>query len=259
MALIKTPAEIKLIREGGKILSFVLDETIKKAKVGANIRDLDLFAEKLIIKNGGVPSFKGYQTHKSDPPFPSTICISINEEVVHGDGTRSIILKSGDVVDFDIGMRYPAKGGLYTDMAKTVAIGEVSLQLQKLIDVTRKSLYAGISKMKPGNHIKDISMAIQNYVESNGFSVVTELVGHGVGHEVHEDPMVPNYVEGRWGRIELKEGMVLALEPMVNVGGPEVETGDDGWSVSTVDKSISAHFEHTIAVTKNGCSVLTER
>jgi len=258
MAIIKSKKEIKLMGEGGKILSSILDMVIKEVKVGVNIKDLDILAENLIVNRGGKPAFKSYKGHKDDPPFPSTMCISVNNEVVHGDGTRSVVLKEGDIVDFDIGMRYPAKDGLYTDMSRTVSVGKISEDIKKLIQITKKSLELGIEQVRPGNKIKDISRAVQECVESQGFSVVKRLVGHGVGHEVHEEPMVPNFIEKKWGNIELKEGMTLAIEPMVNIGGSDIKTAKDGWTVITKDGSLSAHFEHTVAVTRDGYKILTK-
>lgn len=259
MIIIKTNEEINIIREGGKILANILDKTIEEAKAGVSIRDLDKMAEKMILRNNGVPSFKNYKGKKSDPPFPSTMCISINDEVVHGDGTRDIKLVEGDIVDFDIGMRYPVDkgGGLYTDMSKTVGIGKISKEAKKLIEVTKKSLELGIKQIKPGNKIVDIEKAIQDYVEQNNFSVVRDLTGHGVGKAVHEDPMIPNYVENYFGKVELKKGMVIAIEPMVNIGDYEVKFFPNEWAVVTADKSLSAHFEHTIAVVENGYKILT--
>lgn len=258
MITIKTKEEIDLIKKGGKILASVLGMVLKNAKAGVSIKDLDKLAEKLIVEKGGIPSFKNYKSHKDDQPFPSTLCISVNNEVVHGDGTRDIILKDGDIVDFDIGMKYPAKGGLYTDMSKTVGIGNISSEAKKLINVTEQSLYVGIKKIKPGNTIADIGEAIQSYVEDNGFSVVRRLVGHGVGKEVHEEPMIPNFKDGKSREIKIKEGMVLAIEPMVNAGGADIKVSPDKWTVVTLDGSLSAHFEHTVAVTKNGFKILTK-
>ena len=257
MIYIKTEQEISIIREGGKILSSILDNIINRAKAGAKICDLDRMAEELILKNGGVPSFKNYSCGKNCPPFPSTMCISINNEVVHGLGNRQIILKTGDIVDFDIGMRYPAENGLYTDMSKTIGVGKISKSAKKLIKITKKSLTLGLNQIKDGNRIIDISRAIQNCAEGAGFSVVRDLTGHGVGKEVHEDPKIPNYAENIFGKIELKQGMVLAIEPMINIGGYKIKTLSDGWAIVTADKSLSAHFEHTIAVTKAGCEILT--
>ncbi len=247
------------MEKGGQILSSVLGMVLDKVKPGVNIRDLDVLAEKLIVEHGGKSAFKNYKGHDDDSPFPSTMCISVNSEVVHGDGARNIALKSGDIADFDIGMRYPARGGTYTDMSRTIPVGKISDEAQKLIQVTKKSLELGIEQVKPGNKIRDISKAVQDYVESNGFSVVRRLVGHGVGREIHEEPMIPNFVDKKWGNIELKEGMTLAIEPMVNVGGPDIKTSDDGWTVVTSDNSLSAHFEHSVAVTKDGCKILTKK
>lgn len=258
MIVIKTKKEIEIMKKGGKILASILDKVIKEVRPGAKIKDLDDLAERLIVEAGGQPAFKNYKGHEGDLPFPSTLCISVNDEIVHGDGTRDVTLKDGDIVDLDIGMRYPAKNGLYTDMSKTVPVGNISKEAKKLLQVTEESLYLGLKKIKPGNTIGDIGEAIQNYVESKGFSVVRRLVGHGVGKKVHEEPMIPNFKDKKAKEIKLKEGMTLAIEPMVNVGGADIKVSPDKWTVITSDGSLSAHFEHTVAVTKNGFKILTK-
>src|SRR3989344_4383461 len=255
---IKTAEEIKIIREGGKRLAAILDEVLGHAKPGITTAELDQLAETLIIKTGGVPSFKNYRSRESEPPFPSTICASVNQQLVHTPAS-DYKLQAGDILTIDIGMRYPAVGGLYTDMAKTIGIGTISQAAQKLLDVTAQSLTRAIAAAKPGGEIADISRAVQTFVEQHGFSVVRQLVGHGVGYAVHEEPRVPNFVTSKSPTVKLVEGMVLAIEPMVNIGDPVVTTLDDGWTIATADGSLCAHFEHTIAITKKGATVLTQR
>jgi methionyl aminopeptidase len=248
----KTPAEIELIAEGGKLLRDILHRTGAMAQPGVSTWDLNAFAEAEIIKLGARPSFKGYGDKRN--PFPAGLCTSINDCVVHGVPSKKDVLKEGDIVGLDIGMEYK---GLYTDTAITVPVGKVSAVAQKLIDTTKKSLEAAIAQVKPGNHIGDIAAATQQVAEAAGFSVVRDLVGHGVGYEVHEDPAVPNY--GRAGKgIELVPNMVLAIEPMVCEGDYEIYFDEaDGWSIRTYDGGLSAHFEHTIAVTDKGVRILT--
>ena len=254
---IKTQAEIKIIREGGKLLAQILEHVIAKARPGITTRELDVYAEKLILKVGGVPSFKGYQSHKDDPPFPSTLCTSVNEQLVHTPAS-DYQLKDGDILSVDIGMRYPAQNGFYTDMARTIPIGTVSAESQKVIDVTRESFAKGLAQVKPGNSIADIGRAVQEYVEAQGFSVVRQLVGHGVGYAVHEDPRVPNFYDPKFEDIKIKKGMVLAIEPMVNVGDYKISTLEDGWTIIAADGKLCAHHENTIAVTDDGAEILTQ-
>lgn len=255
MVSIKTPEEIEIMKQGGKILAQILKKICRAANPGISTFDLEELALDLISKNKAKPSFKGYKG------YPACLCISRNNQVVHGIPSKKEILKQGDIIDLDLGIKYR---GLYTDMSITVSVGKVSYQARKLIKVTKKALDIGISQIKPGNQIKHIGQAIQKYVEKNGFSVVRSLVGHGVGYAVHEPPQIPNFLpkpgEKRWDdiKLELKPGMCLAIEPMVNVGGSEVRTLDDGWTVVTADGSLSAHFEHTIAVTENGHQILTK-
>ncbi|NUM25033.1 MAG: type I methionyl aminopeptidase [Candidatus Buchananbacteria bacterium] len=257
--MIKKPEEIAMINEGGKKLSEILDQLVAQAKPGVKTIELDQLAEKLIIEAGGVPAFKNYRDRLSEPPFPSTICASVNNQLVHTPAGK-YALKSGDILSIDIGMKYPASGrGYFTDMAVTIPIGEISPEAKKLIDVTRESFYAGLEKVKAGNHLSEVSRSIQNYIEKNGFSVVRQLVGHGVGYEVHEEPRVPNYVDPRQSDLVLEAGMVLAIEPMVNVGSYEIDTLDDGWTIVTADGKLCAHYEHTIVVTKDGAKILTKK
>lgn len=257
MIYIKTNEEIEIMAEGGHILAEILEEIGRNIKPGVATGFLDELAEKLIEKNNGVPAFKNYRNNIDEPLFPTTLCASINEEVVHSPAKPSRRLKSGDIIGIDIGMQYK---GYFSDMSKTFAVGKISREANNLLKVTRKALDLGIKEVKPGNFIDDISRAVQNFVEKNGYSVVRALVGHGVGKFVHEAPPVPNFTYERGGepRVMLKEGMTIAIEPMVNMGDYKVETLDDGWTVVTSDRSLSAHFEHTIAVTEKGSRILTK-
>jgi len=255
MITLKSQDEIKLLRIGGKILADILREVQKKAVPGVTTGELDALAEELILEKGGEPAFKDYDDGEGDNPYPATLCTSVNSQVVHGI-PDDYILKEGDIVGLDIGMKYPKKTGLFTDMAVTVMVGKVDEKTKKLVEVTKKSLDLWIKNIKPGRKLNELGRIVQEYIEKNNFSVVRDLVGHGVGHQVHEDPPIPNYYISSLN-IELKEGMVLAIEPMVTAGSHRVKTLNDGWTVATVDKSMCAHFEHTIAVTKHGCDVLT--
>lgn len=255
MVKLKTTKEIELMREGGKILAWVINEVIKAIKPGVGTEELTNLAEKLIEEKGARSSFKNYKTAWASTPFPSALCISINDEVVHGLPVPNRIIKKGDIVGIDCGLEYR---GLYTDMAKSVVVGVADKGVKKLLSVTEEALMKGIKQIKPGNHISDISRAIQDHVEAAGFSVVRQLVGHGVGYEAHEEPQIPNYVDLSIPDLKLKPGMTLALEPMVNMGDWGVETLEDDWTIVTADGSLSAHFEHTVAVTDKGFEILTK-
>lgn len=236
-------------------MSLVLTEVEKAVVPGATTEELTNLAEKIIKGYGGRPSFKGYKAVWSKSVYPAALCVSINSEVVHGLPVPSRTIRDGDIVGIDCGLEYE---GLFTDMARTVIVGPVKPPLKKLVSVTYEALMKGIKEVKPGHKISDISRAIQEHVEKNGFSVVRQLVGHGVGYSAHEDPQIPNFVDRSVPDIILKENMVLAIEPMVNVGGPEVESLEDGWTIVTSDQSISAHFEHTVAVTAKGYEIITK-
>ncbi|MAF24850.1 type I methionyl aminopeptidase [bacterium] len=260
MSTIKKPEEIEIIREGGKILSGILREVVAMTKPGVGTAELDDFADKAIVKAGGRPSFKNFSEGGSTP-FPTTLCTSVNEELVHVPAKPDRKLKDGDIIGLDIGMEYPfggGKPGLYTDMAITVAVGQIHPETQKLLDVTRKSLDMAIAAIKPGLDLSIIGKTIQPFVEAAGFSVIRQLVGHGVGYEVHEPPRVHNFFEPKAPQFELKPGMVLAVEPMVAVGNWQIETLDDGWTIAMADRTLSAHFEHTIVVTETGAEILTQ-
>ena len=248
MINIRNQKEINLIKESSGIVFDVLESLNELITPGASPKDLDLFAENYIKNNGGTPAFKGYMG------FPSTLCISVNEEVVHGIPSERL-LKNGDIVSIDCGV---LKNGFYGDSARTYAVGRISKELNNLLDVTKKSLSLGIKRAKTGGRLSDIGYAIQKYVENNGFSVVRDLVGHGIGENLHEEPQIPNYGEKGEG-ITLKEGMCFAIEPMVNMGKNEILTKKDGWTIYTKDMKPSAHFEHTIVVRKEGGEILSTR
>ncbi|MDR3642902.1 MAG: type I methionyl aminopeptidase [Candidatus Doudnabacteria bacterium] len=249
--LIKTAEEIEIIAEGGRLLRDVLYAAAGMVRPGISTWDLNQFAEKEIKNAGGRPSFKNYGDKSN--PFPAGLCTSINSVIVHGIPSRQAVLKEGDIVGLDIGMEYK---GLYTDTAITVPVGKISAKAQKLVDATKKSLNAAIAEARPGNTIGDIAYATQKIAENAGFSVVRDLVGHGVGYEVHEDPAVPNY--GKKGQgMKLAEGLVIAIEPMLCEHEYFIVMENDGWTISTRDGGLSAHFEHTVAITKNGARILT--
>jgi methionyl aminopeptidase len=247
MMTIKSPEEISIMAEGGKLLAKIMKTLEKKVKPGITTKELDRLAESLILKSGGKCSFKGYEG------FPACLCTSINEEIVHAIPSERKI-KEGDILSLDIGMRYK---GYHSDMAITVPVGKIDYEVARLIRVTKKALKRGIKKVRPGNTIGDIGNIIQRYVESQGFNVVRDLCGHGIGKEIHEDPQILNYGKRHTGP-EIKEGMVFCLEPMVTVGDWHIKKSKDGYGYQTEDGSLSAHFEHTVAVTKNGCQILTE-
>ncbi|OGM97200.1 MAG: type I methionyl aminopeptidase [Candidatus Yanofskybacteria bacterium RIFCSPHIGHO2_01_FULL_39_8b] len=257
MKYVKNEKDIEYLREGGKMLAAVLDEVQKLVRVGVTTQELDAYAEKRICELGALPSFKGYRNSLDEPEFPTTLCTSVNNEIVHAPAS-SRVLKDGDIVGIDIGLKFYRDGRDYfVDMARTVGVGKISREAKKLLSVTKKSLDIGLQQVRSGNYISDIGKAIQVYVESHGFSVVRALVGHGVGYKVHEEPRIPNYYTDKMPKIEIQKGMALAIEPMVNMGSYEIETLDDGWTIATKDGSLSAHFEHTVAVTEKGCEILT--
>lgn len=235
------------MRTSGKLVAEILMEIRGRIKPGVTTQELDLLAARLSLKKKARPAFKGYHG------FPFSLCVSVNEEVVHGfpSGRR---LREGDIVSLDFGVFHD---GYYGDAALTQAVGKITPQAEELIKVTRESLFKGLEQMRAGRRLGDISFAVQQYVESHKFSVVRQFVGHGIGKSLHEDPQVPNFGEEGRG-IFLKPGMVLAIEPMVNAGSSEVEIKADGWTAVTKDRSLSAHFEHTIAITENGFRILTQ-
>ncbi len=248
MIQLKSQREIEIMAAGGKILADTVKLMERSVKPGMTTADLDVIAENFIRSHrGAVPSFKGLYN------FPASICSSINNEIVHGIPSRKRVLLEGDVVSIDVGVQYE---GYHTDSATTVAVGKISDESERLLQVTREALDAGVSAARAGNHLGDIGAAVQEIVERAGFSVVRDLVGHGIGTGFHEEPQVPNYGKSKRG-IRLVPGLTIAIEPMVNVGKPGIRTMPDKWTVVTLDGTRSAHFEHTVAVTENGPRVLT--
>ncbi len=248
MIYLKTKEEVELLRENNLLVSATLAEVGKHVKPGVTTLELDRIAEEFIRSNGAVPGFLGYNG------FPNTLCISVNEQIVHGIPSAKLVLKEGDIVSVDCGTFMK---GFYGDSAYTFKVGEVAPNVSELLRVTKEALHKGVEQAKVGNRIGDIANAVQEHAESYGFSVVRELVGHGLGHKMHEEPEVPNY--GAKGRGPLlKEGMVLCIEPMINMGSRAVVFEKDGWTVRTRDRKPAAHFEYAVAVTKNGPDVLTD-
>lgn len=246
MIILKTERDLETMRPACAVARVVLNEVAEYAKPGITTRDLDEYAAERIKHYGARSAFLGYRK------YPCHICISVNDQVVHGiAGSRQ--LRFGDIVSLDVGVVF---NGFIGDTARTVAVGGCGLLAQKLMDATEKSLHEGIAKAVPGNRVVDISRAIQTYVESNGFSVVREFVGHGVGRTMHEEPQVPNFVDGK-SSPKLRPGMTIAIEPMVNAGMPGVKILNDGWTVVTQDGSLSAHFEHTVLITESEPEILT--
>ena len=247
MTVLKSQDEIKRMADSCRIVAEVLEGVKKNVAPGVTTKELDDYVESFILSKAAKPAFKGYRG------YPASVCTSVNEEVVHGIPS-SRKLKDGDIISLDIGVFFK---GFYGDAAVTLPIGNISAEAKKLISVTEQSLQAGLEKASAGNRLFDISSAVQHCVETEGFSVVRNFVGHGIGRNLHEEPQVPNFGKAGQGP-KLVEGMTLAIEPMVNAGGWEVSVLDDGWTAVTRDSSLSAHFEHTVAITINGCNVLTK-
>lgn len=244
---IKSNREIELMREAGKILAAVHDELGDSIVPGMSTKDIDMIGEQLIRKNNCIPSFLNYNG------YPASICVSVNEEVVHGIPNKKRILQIGDIVSLDAGVIYK---GYHSDAARTVAVGTISPEAQKLIDVTKQSFFEGIKMAKAGNHLYEISGAIDSYVRKFGYGIVRDLVGHGIGVNLHEDPQIPNFAQRRKG-LKLEAGMTLAIEPMINIGRCDVEWLDDDWTVVTEDGSLSAHYENTILITEGEPEILS--
>jgi methionyl aminopeptidase len=269
--MIKTKEEIAVLREGGKILANILDQTVKMIKPGITTLDLEEFANSEILKAGGRPAFKNHPMGV-DLYFPTALCTSINEEIVHGPAVPARELKSGDIISVDVGMEWPFQGsharivnphslggGYYTDMSRTVAVGKISKEAKKLMSVTKNCLSAGINAARVGNTINDIGKAVQAVADRYGYGVVKDLVGHGVGHEVHEKPDVFNYDIGDNHplNLRLKEGMVIAIEPMITLGTDQIKEGGDGFSYITKDSKLSSHSEHSLAITDSDPLIIT--
>ena len=244
---IKSEREIELMAEAGKILERVHNELEKALRPGMSTKDIDTLGEEIIRSYGCIPSFLNYNG------YPASICVSVNDEVVHGIPSKDRILQDGDIVSLGAGLIHE---GYHSDAARTHAVGNISEEAKRLIEVTKQSFFEGIKLAVPGNHLFDISEAIQKYVESNGYSVVRDLVGHGIGTHLHEDPQIPNFKQRRKG-MKLRPGMTLAIEPMVNEGSYDVVWLDDDWTVVTEDGSLAAHYENTIVITEDGCEILT--
>lgn len=249
MIILKSLQEIEKIRKASLIVADVLDGIRDMVRPGVSTQDLDAFAERFIVAAGAKPAFKGYRG------YPKTLCTSVNNEVIHGIPSKNVVLKQGDIVSVDVGAIVE---GFYGDAAITLPVGTIAPAAERLIRVTEESLSRGIDQAQPGNSLYDISHAVQHYVEANGYSIVREYVGHGIGRNLHEDPQIPNFGEAGKGP-RLKPGMVLAIEPMVNAGGCATVVKEDNWTAVTADGSLSAHFEHTIAVTSDGPLILTKK
>jgi len=251
--VIRTEEEIDLIRESSLLVGKTLGEVSKLVAPGANTLKLDTIAEQFIRDNGGIPAFKDYVASSDVGPFPFSLCISVNEEVVHGMPNKNKFLKEGDIVAIDCGV---LKNGYFGDSAYTFKVGEVSPKKSRLLKVTLESLHRGLEKAVEGGWLGDISQAIQSHVEVHGYSVVREMVGHGIGNELHMPPEIPNYGRRKTG-LKLQSGMVFAIEPMVNLGKRRIKTLDDGWTIVTTDGMPSAHFEHTVVVRAGKCEILS--
>ena len=247
MISIKSPREIELMKQAGKIVALAHQEVKKHIRPGVTTYELDQIVENTIRAHDAIPSFKGYGG------FPGSACTSVNEQVVHGIPSKDVVLKNGDIISIDIGAEYE---GYHGDSAWTYAVGTISDEAQKLLDVTKQSLLEGLKMARANNRLSDISNAIQTYAEGYGYSIVREFVGHGLGKQLHEDPQIPNYGPKGRGTL-LKAGMTLAIEPMVNMGRKEVKVLSDNWTAVTRDKSLSAHFEHSILITEDECIILT--
>jgi methionyl aminopeptidase len=249
--IIKKEREIQAMREGGEILAGIITEIGKIIQPGISTKKIDQLAEKLVFNSGGRAAFKGYQK------FPANVCVSINNEIVHGIPSESKIIQEGDLVKVDIGLEYK---GLITDMARTFPSGKISVEAQNLMKTTQEALNLGINQIKPGNKIYDYAKAVEDYAKIKNFSPCRNLVGHGVGKKIHEDPYIPNFIsQAPEENIIFKKGMTLALEPMLNAGTYLTKMGKDGWVWKTQDGSLGAHFEDTIVVTENGCEILTRQ
>src|SRR4051812_3035101 len=254
MIVRKSPAELEKMRRSGLLVHEILHKLAGMVGVGVSTLELEVEAEKMIRDAGARPAFKGYYTQSAGSKYPYVLCTSVNDQVVHGMPSPKTVLKKGDIVSIDTGVEL---NGYYGDSAVTIPVGEPTPDVKKLLQTTQDSLELAIAQMKAGNRLFDVCGAVERHVVANGFSVVREMVGHGIGTSMHEEPQVPNYVDRRNENPRLKEGMVLAIEPMVNAGQPEIKILSDRWTAVTQDGSYSAHFEHSVAVTANGPWVLT--
>lgn len=255
MISIKSRQEIEIMREGGRILAEVLQRVAAEVKPGTVAADLDKLARELIFSASGRPSFLNYKPGGIGEGYPAALCVSVNDEIVHGLPEKNKIIFEGDIVKLDCGVEYKK---LNTDATVMVGVGKISPAAEKIMRVTKECLDRGIRELKPGVSLNEYALAVENYARENGFEVVRDLVGHGVGYAVHEPPQVFNYSDPRMKKFILKEGMTLALEPMVNEGSFEIKLAPDGWTYLTRDGKLNGHWEHTVAVTKNGCEILTQ-
>jgi methionyl aminopeptidase len=254
MIRIKTKEDIEKLREGGKRHAFILKEVAKIVKPGMSTQELNDYAHKLILEGGDKPAFLNYTPEGVSYPYPASLCVSVNDEIVHGIPNEHFILEEGDIVSLDLGLVHK---GMITDGAITVPVGRVSPEAEKLMNITREALNIAIKQIKPGNKTGDIGHAIEEFVKPHGYGIVKILAGHGVGYAVHEDPYIPNYGKAGTGE-KLVPGMVVAIEPMLNLGTDEVYVTEDEYTYITADEKISAHFEHTVLVTEDGAEVLTK-
>lgn len=254
MSLQKTEQEIELMRQGGQILSDALGKVVEAVRPGIKIQELDKIAEREIRAKGGQPSFLNFCTPHDQCAFPSSLCVSINEEVVHGPADRDIELQEGDIVGIDVGCKFE---NLYTDMALTVPVGKVSKEASDLMAATKQSLLDAVAVVKVGGTVADIGRAVEGSVAPHGYGIVRQLVGHGVGHEVHEEPHIPNYYDKAFEKKKIVSGECLAIEPMITAGDWKIQTKDDTWTAATVDRSLAAHFEVTIVALESGPEILT--
>jgi len=253
---LKTPADIKILREGGKRHAFILKQVVKAVAPGVTAKYLDDLAARLIAEGGDTAAFLNYKPYGAKRPYPASLIVSVNDAVVHGiPNEKEIVLREGDIVSLDLGLVHK---GMITDAAVTVPVGKVSKEAKLLLKATKEALAIAIKEAKPGNTTGDIGNAVERIIRPLGFGIVEELAGHGVGFSVHEDPYVPNYGNPGEGEV-LVPGMVIAIEPIINIGSPKVRLDRiDGYTYRTVDGSLSAHFEHTVAITKRGCQILTK-
>ena len=254
MIIIKTPKETEILREGGHRLAAILEKVVKMVKPGISSQELDEYAFTLIREGGDEAAFLNYKPDGASYPYPASLCVSVNNEIVHGIPKKNVILKEGDIVSLDCGLKHK---GLFTDHAVTVAVGEINKEDQKLLDITKESLAIGINEARSGNTTGDIGFAIEQFIKPFKYGIVREMSGHGVGRAIHEEPYVPNF--GKRGKgAKLVSGMVIAIEPMVNLGGDDIIFDDDGYTIRTRDGKKSAHFEHTILITDGEPEILTK-
>lgn len=255
MIIRKSPSELQKMRASGQLVANILQELTKKVEPGVTTQDLEVVADKMVADAGARAAFKGYYVPAAGKRYPCVLCTSVNEEVVHGIPSKKRVLRQGDIVKIDVGVQL---NGYYGDSATTVPVGPISPETERLLKVTQESLQRAIEQMVAGHKLFDVCGAVQHHVEGNGFSVVREFVGHGIGTKLHEEPHVPNYVDPKVSNPRLRPGMVLAVEPMVSAGSAETKVLPDRWTAVTLDGSRAAHFEHCVAVTENGPWILTE-